>query len=178
MIIKKRTILIVIISCVLIATVYLYLNQDLETFKETTKMEKEILSDLIPTEHGNNSIRETNNDFFIEYKLKRDRLRSKEIEILQEIVQDPNIDTETRHEARDSLQKIIRDMENELIIENMIIGRGYDDSIIVLSKEFALVIVKSEGLEDKKVAQICDIVSNRTNLPLDCITISEYNEKM
>ena len=68
MIIKKRTILIVIISCVLIATVYLYLNQDLETFKETTKMEKEILSDLIPTEHGNNSIRETNNDFFIEYK--------------------------------------------------------------------------------------------------------------
>lgn len=176
MVIRKRTVIIFVLIGILAVTVYFYLNQDQTTFQDITLQEKEILDQLnLVLENDQNYTNEKSYDFFIEYKLKRDRLRSKEMEILKEIIHDPNSDKDMRYEAQKNLQKIIRSIEKELIIENMIKGKGYDDSIIVLSDDFASVIVKTEGLDDKQVAQICDIVSKSTNLSLDKITITEHN---
>ncbi len=176
MVIKKRTVIIFVIIGILAVTVYFYINQDQPTFQDITYQEKEVLGQLnLTIDDGQNHINEESYDFFIEYKLKRDRLRSKEMEILKEIIHDPNSDKDMRQEAQKDLQKIIRSIEKELIVENMIKGKGYDDSIIVLSDDFASVIVKTKGLDDKQVAQICDIVSKSTNLSLDKITITEHN---
>ncbi len=173
MFIKNRNIIITFLIVILIITVYFYLNQDQSVFQDITHQEKEIFDQLNLTMDDDQD--EDIYDFFIEYKLKRERLRSKEMELLKEIIHDPNSDNGTRKEAQNNLHRIIRSMEKELIVENMIKGKGYDDSIIYLSDDFASVIVKTKGLDDKQVAQICDIVSRGTNLSLDKITITEHN---
>jgi stage III sporulation protein AH len=64
-------------------------------------------------------------------------------------------------------------MEKELILENLIKGKGFEDAVIFFGDDSVNVIVKTQGLDDKQVAQICDIVSKGTGLSLDKITIIE-----
>ena len=101
MVIRKRTVIIFVLIGILAVTVYFYLNQDQTTFQDITLQEKEILDQLnLVLENDQNYTNEKSYDFFIEYKLKRDRLRSKEMEILKEIIHDPNSDKDMRYEAQ------------------------------------------------------------------------------
>lgn len=172
MIIKKRTLVIFVLIIILGITIYLYLNKESLDFEEITQTEKAVLNqvefpqdDLEDFEKGQN--------FFIDYKLERDRLRSQEIDMLREIIYNPNSDKEIRERAQEDLLKIIRQMEKELILENLIKGKGFEDAVIFFGDDSVNVIVKTQGLDDKQVAQICDIVSKGTGLSLDKITIIE-----
>jgi len=112
-------------------------------------------------------------DFFVEYRLERDRLRSQEADYLREIINNPNASQESKDKAQKDLIALAEKVEKEMNVENLIKAKGFEDAVIILSGDSANVIVRSEGLSTKEVAQITDIVTRTTGLSMDKITIVE-----
>jgi len=112
-------------------------------------------------------------DFFIDYKLERDRLRSQEADYLRELINNPNATEQSKEKAQQDLIALSQKVEKEMIVENLIKAKGFEDAVIFLSNDVGNVVVKAHGLESKHVAQITDIVTNSIGIPVDKITIIE-----
>ncbi|MBO8168195.1 MAG: SpoIIIAH-like family protein [Thermoanaerobacteraceae bacterium] len=110
-------------------------------------------------------------NFFVEYRLERDRVRSQQIQLLKDIVQNPNSVSETRQEAQAVLLEITKRMEKELQLENLITAKGYEDAVLFIQPSGVTVIVKSEQLSQEDVTRICDIVSRSTGHDLKDIVV-------
>ena len=60
-----------------------------------------------------------------------------------------------------------------MIVENLIKAKGFEDAIIFFSDDFINVVVKTNGLQPKDIAQITDIVTKNAGVTADKITIIE-----
>lgn len=90
---------------------------------------------------------EAEEDFFIEYRLERDRARSEQINILREIVNNPNSDEASKKEAQRKILEITDKMEKEMEIESLIRARGYREALAYIHEEAVDVIIHTNGLE-------------------------------
>ncbi|NMA92227.1 MAG: SpoIIIAH-like family protein [Firmicutes bacterium] len=97
--------------------------------------------------------------FFVEYRLRRDRVRDQELEMLNQVLENPHSSQEIKQEAENKLLSIIDLMELELTVENMIRAQGYDDAVFFFRNRVATVLVKKERLEEAEFIQIAEIVA-------------------
>ena len=109
--------------------------------------------------------------YFIESKLERDKKRSEMVTSLNNIIDDRNTNEETRAQALDIKLNTITNTEKETFMENMIMAKGFDDAIVYLSDQSINIVVNSENLTAKDVAQIVDIVQRETDIAMDDIII-------
>lgn len=110
-------------------------------------------------------------DFFVEYRLERDRVRSQQVELLKDIVQNPSSVAETRQEAQAVLLEITRRMEKELQLEHLITAKGYQDAVLFIQPNAVTVIVKNDQLNQEDVTRIADIVSRSTGHDIKDIVV-------
>lgn len=175
--IKKRTVMIMFFATILLISAYMMF---LGNFPKVVYEKKQDSSDL---EKVSTSIKEMDpvssiaktkdGDFFIDYKLERDRLRSQEADYLRELINNPNAAEQSKEKAQQDLIALSQKVEKEMIVENLIKAKGFEDAVIFLSNDVANVVVKTKGLEAKDVAQITDIVIKTVDTPADKITIIE-----
>ncbi len=117
---------------------------------------------------------EEEEDFFIEFRLERDRSRSKQLGLLQEIIDNPETDERVREESQERLIAITERMEKEVEVENLIRVRGFDDALVFIHNQSADIIVLTlEPLVEEEVAQVADVASRVTGISLQEITILE-----
>lgn len=109
--------------------------------------------------------------FFANYRIERENTRKKEIEVIREIVDNPNSDAEMKKEAQAQLLEIADNMEKELLIEGLIKAKGFEDTIVMMSKNSVNVIVNRSELKPEEVAQILDIVKRESGKSADSIKI-------
>ena len=112
-------------------------------------------------------------DFFVEYRIERDQARSEQINLLREMINNPNSDKELKNQAQTKLLAITNNLEEEMEIESLIQARGYKDGIAFIHDDSVEVIVAAEGLNRKDVAKIGDLITNTTSISLKDITIIE-----
>jgi len=110
-------------------------------------------------------------DFFIEYKIERDRTRGQQMEIFRELINNKDADPEVRKNAQRSLLQISQNMEKEMKVENLIKAKGFADAVIFIDADTAQVVVRTAKLEDAQAAQIADIVNRSTGIALEKIAI-------
>ena len=110
-------------------------------------------------------------DFFTEYRLERDKVRSERSEMLRDIVKNAPTD-ETRQRAQDAVLKLMTEKQRELEIENLIKARGFSDALILLRENSVSAIVKSNSLSREEVLQVADIISRSVGVKPEDITIS------
>ncbi|AST59142.1 SpoIIIAH-like family protein [Thermoanaerobacterium thermosaccharolyticum] len=108
---------------------------------------------------------------FSSYRQDRDVNRSRSLEALQEIVNNKNTSQETRDEAQKQIIKLTETNQKELILENLIKAKGFQDAIVLIDNNTANVIVQADKLSEDEVAKIQDVVSQQTGFPLDNIKI-------
>ena len=116
-------------------------------------------------------LKEAETDFFIEYRLERERVRSQQMDMLREIVHNPNIEPENRREAHDRLLQISQDLEREMELEGLIKAKGFREAVVFINGGQVHVVVKAEHLEKKQVAQLGDLVQGMCGVPLEAIVI-------
>lgn len=116
-----------------------------------------------------NSIGKDN--FFSEYRIERDRTRSQQVEILREIVNNPNSSAQVRQEAQQKLIRIAENLEKESKIENALIAKGFKEAVAVIQQSSVMVIVQSSGLRQDEIARISDIVIKVTDCRLEDVVI-------
>lgn len=95
--------------------------------------------------------------FFIEYRMQRDRARGQQIDLLREIINNGNSSADVRQEAQKRLLHISQLLEKEMEIENMIRAKNFKDAVVFLQDKTATVIVQVDKFapdEEKKIREI------------------------
>ena len=96
-------------------------------------------------------------DYFESFRQDREEVRQLEMEYLDEVIAASASDQET--------------MEKEFAIESMIKAKGFEDAAVTFHSGTVNVVVKSDELEDSRVAQILDIVQAQTGEPAKNIKV-------
>lgn len=102
--------------------------------------------------------------FFTEYRMEREKNRSKEVEMWQEVINNQNTEKTFKNLAQEELVKIVALTEKEMIVENLVMALGFSDALAFLTDDSATVIVETKELAPSDVAKIQDIVIRKTKL--------------
>lgn len=110
-------------------------------------------------------------EFFVECRLTRDRIRSQQVELLKEIANNPTSSSETRDRAQKDLLKIAENMGKEAELEKLIMAWGFKDAIILIQPKSATVIVQARVLSPSEVEKIKVLVIKAFDLETENIVI-------
>jgi stage III sporulation protein AH len=110
-------------------------------------------------------------DFFIDYRLERDRTRGQQVEWLREVINNAETTGETRQKAQEHLMAISRSMEKESELENLIRAKGFTDAAVMVDEGTATAIVAADSLSSVEAAAISELVSRGTGMDLQKITV-------
>lgn len=111
-------------------------------------------------------------DFYAEYRLERDRLRSERIDLLREVAKAGKNEDNSRQKAQDAIIKITLDRQKELEMENLIKAKGFSDALVFIRENSVNAIIKTNTLSKEEVMQIADIIAKSTGVRPEDITIS------
>ena len=121
----------------------------------------------------------TNNDdngkdtYFSSVQISRQRTRDEALEVLQAVV-DNEASTETaKNEALAEINKLAGVMANEANIETLIVAKGFEECVAVISGDKASIVVRSDGLNVSQISQINEIVYSEAGIKPINVTIIE-----
>lgn len=157
---------IIMVSVVSLGMIY-YFNDKQEQAKVDRSNAMQVAKSIIPEQ----SVPVASLDFFTEYRLERDKVRSERSDILREIVKNSKSD-EARQRAQDSVLKMVLEKQRELEMENLIKSRGFSDVLVFLRDNSVSAIVKTNSLSREEVIQVADIISRVAGIKAEDITIS------
>ncbi|MBS3983705.1 MAG: SpoIIIAH-like family protein [Dethiobacter sp.] len=113
--------------------------------------------------------------FFVEYRLQRDRVRGKELEMLNGMIGNPDISQEGKKQAEAQLLALVETMEKELLVENMLKAHGFADAVFFYRGRMTNVVVQAENLKDQEFLQIAEMVSGVTGVEMEEVTVVEHS---
>ena len=128
---------------------------------------------------GNNSIKDamaadiskTNRNYFVEYRLSRDKLRANLVDRLDEIVNNTNTTEKVRSEAQEEIIKLGNTSQKELEIEGLIKSKGFNEALTFISDTDIKVVVDASELTEQDMVKILDIVKSETTFDINNIKI-------
>ena len=103
-------------------------------------------------------------DYFATSIVSRERTRDEAMEVLQNIIDDTKSDETTKAQARKDMAVLAVAMENEAKVETLILSKGFEQCVAVISGDKINIIVKSEGLIASDIATINEIVFSQTGI--------------
>ncbi len=116
---------------------------------------------------------ESEDTYFSSVQVNRQRTRDEAIEVLQSVV-DNAASTETaKNEALAQIGKLADIMETEANIETLIVAKGFEECVAVISDGAVSIVVKSDGLMPAQIAQINEIVYEQSGIKPTNVKIIE-----
>ena len=109
--------------------------------------------------------------FFVESRIEREQARSARIELLEGLIDNAEVNEETRRRAEEELISLSRRITQEAEIEGLVRARGFEDVIVYLYDAAAVVIVKAEGITAQQAAQVADAVVKVASVPVSGISV-------
>lgn len=120
-----------------------------------------------------NGAADVGGDYFAQAKMNKDGARSKSVELLNEMINNPNVDAESKKKAQEDLLMLSTAADKEASCENLIKAKGFDECVVFISGDGVSVTVKSDGLDGADLAKIQEIVSSQTGISIKNIKIVE-----
>jgi stage III sporulation protein AH len=111
-------------------------------------------------------------DYFISAKLDREQSRSKQKDMLNEMINNNNLDSEKKNEVTTAMLQLQQRIEKETAAEAMIESKGFKEVYVRIDDDTVDVVVDKAQLTESEIAQIQDIVKRKTGMPIDKIRIS------
>lgn len=146
--------------------------------KNNDKNVSENITENSTTETSSNNIesvnkdKQLNNNYFTQSRLDRDTMYSQTLDTYQKIIENESISADQKAIAQKEISKINEQKNSIMIAENLIKVKGFEDLIIFINGENVSVIVKSDKLEEKEIAQIQNIVTRELGVKIENINIS------
>ena len=113
------------------------------------------------TDTGNTSVGDA---YFSSVQVNRQRTRDEAIEVLQAVVDNESSTETAKNEALAEINKLALVMESEANIESLVVAKGFEECVAVISGENASIVVKSESLTAAQIAQINEIVYEQAGI--------------
>lgn len=111
-------------------------------------------------------------DYFASAKLTREQTRAKNKETLMNIVNNKSVASADKQSAIKQVANITKNSEKENAAELMLQAKGFENAIVSISDGNADVVVDANGLTEKQIAQVEDIVRRKTGIEADKIVIT------
>ena len=112
------------------------------------------------------------NEYFVQARLDREQSRSKQKDILTEMINNENVDQTKKSECATSMLELQERIEKESAAEAMIEAKGFTNAYVRIDDETVDVVVDKQELTEAELAQIEDIVKRKTGFSEDQIRIS------
>jgi stage III sporulation protein AH len=146
------------------------------SFDENTEISSEYVSDQNSSSGEaifvNNINDPINTSYFIQAKLDREQSRAKQKELLTEMINNTNTDSDKKAESAERILELQSRIEKENAAETMIESKGFTEAYVRIDDETVDVVISKEALTDSEIAQIEDIVKRKTGMNSDKIRIS------
>lgn len=110
-------------------------------------------------------------DFYMDYRLERERTRGQRVEWLREVINNDNSSDETRQKAQNNLLSISSRMEKEMEMENLIKAKGYPDAAVLIDEWSITAVVAADNLSTEGVSGLTDLISRGTGVNTDSIVV-------
>ena len=113
--------------------------------------------------------------YFEETRLSRQKSRDEALDVLQKTLKNAKLSDTEKTNATAELSKIVKDIKAESDIEKLVKAKGFTDCVAFINgdKISVAVQVSNGDLTKQNVAQIRDIVLNKTQVPTQNIVIIE-----
>lgn len=158
---KKKIIIICTMVVMLVAAAYLNV----------------LLANKTDTDTGdsNNVANQGTVSVFSAMKTDRDGVRAQSFTYLDSILQSETSSDEAKAEAEQQKLNLIKYSDSELVLENLIKAREFEDACVTMSTENVNVVVKDADLSATDVAQILGIVTEETGCKATNVIIVPYS---
>ena len=113
--------------------------------------------------------------YFAKAVIERQKARDEALEVLQIVIDNEDALEESKDSALKQMSQIADDMQKESNIESLIVSKGFDECVAVISEGQCNVIVKSDGLLANQISQIKEIVYEQAAIQPVNIRIIEKN---
>lgn len=114
-------------------------------------------------------------EYFAQARMNRSSTRDQAVETLKTIMNGGDSTAEEQSVATQSAVAMSELIEKENKIENLIKAAGFADCVVYLDGDSANIVVKSEGLNAQKAAQIKAILLNEVDIANEKIKIYDVN---
>lgn len=112
----------------------------------------------------------TTDQFFAEYRVEREQVRGRQIEMLREVLESSHLE-KAQPEAAMQLVRIATDMEKEVQTEGMIKSKGFTDSVAIIQADNALIVIQTDRSIPEPDEEITEAVEKITGLDAEDICI-------
>ena len=107
-----------------------------------------------------------------EAKVTREQTRSRNKEMLMELINSTNVTDEQKQNAINEMVQMTDIAEKELAAETLLVAQGCEEAVVSINDSCADVVVSSTQVSDSQRAQIEDIVKRKTGIEAANITIT------
>ena len=114
-------------------------------------------------------------NFSAQAKLNREQMRSKNKEALIEVINNENTTDDLKQTAMEDLMDMTNRSEMEIAAENLLTAKGFENSVVSLTKDSCDVVVCRETLTEGERAQIEDIIARKTDVGIEKVVITTLN---
>ncbi|MBR6603095.1 MAG: SpoIIIAH-like family protein [Clostridia bacterium] len=118
----------------------------------------------VDTSAVNENAEEDSDKYFSTSLINRQRARDEAMEVLQSVAYNEEADDASKEKALAAIGQIAADMEDESNIEALVVSKGFEQCVAVVSGGTVSVIVKGEELLDTQISQINEIVYEQTGI--------------
>lgn len=98
-------------------------------------------------------------DFFTDFRSEREIQRDRDEELYCSVLQDESADDESKAQARSALSILYHRIALEDQTEDILVGRNYDDALLVLGDTISLLIIKKHELSEEEKNSLSAFVS-------------------
>jgi len=118
-----------------------------------------------------NDIPDTKEEFFVNYRMQRQKSRGQEIEMLKEILNSPSGTDNFKKEAQAQLLNISKSAAKEINVENLIKAIGYKDAVVCVDAKSATAVIDGKNLSPAEESVIMETMARETGFGEQNITI-------
>ena len=109
--------------------------------------------------------------YFDQARATRTAAREEALAIIQEVLDSAQASAEDKAQATQKATAIAENVLQESNIENLLLAKGFTDSVVYIDGERCSVVVQSDDLQQQESLQILQIVVSQANVAADKVQI-------
>ena len=176
---KKNQIIITVLALMIAVAGYINYADGVKKKNAAANKTKEVVgTDVDIAEPGNTVFTSgSTSQFIVSAKLEREQMRASNKQTLLDIINNVNISEAEKTAASEKMVAITTSSEKEVAAELMLEAKGFNNVIVSILNDKVDVVVERESLTETEIAQIEDIVTRKTDVPVTNLTITPVESR-
>lgn len=109
--------------------------------------------------------------FFSGFRMERERIRGKQIDVLNGIINNQENEPQAQVVAANRLVKITEDMDAEMKAEQILKSKGYQDCVVIMQKGAVTAVIKSAPLIIEEKTELKELLGRLAECKSTAVSI-------